>query len=35
MEKISVLVPCYNEEKAIPFFYEELNKNISTFPKDV
>ena len=35
MEKISVLVPCYNEEKAIPFFYEELNKNMSTFPKDV
>lgn len=35
MEKISVLVPCYNEEKALPYFYEELNKNIKKFPKDV
>ena len=35
MEKISVLVPCYNEEKALPYFYEELNKNIKNFPKDV
>lgn len=24
MEKISVVVPCYNEEKAIPLFYEEF-----------
>ena len=35
MEKISVLVPCYNEEKALPYFYEELIKNIKKFPKDV
>ena len=35
MEKISVIVPCYNEEKALPFFYEELSKNIKNFPKDV
>ncbi len=33
MEKISVIVPCYNEEKALPLFYEELNKNIKEFPK--
>ena len=26
MEKISVVVPCYNEEKAIPIFYKEMNK---------
>ena len=26
MEKISIVVPCYNEEKAIPLFYEEINK---------
>ena len=26
MDKISVIVPCYNEEKALPLFYEELNK---------
>ena len=26
MKKISIIVPCYNEEQAIPFFYEEINK---------
>ncbi len=26
MKKISIIVPCYNEEPAIPFFYEEINK---------
>lgn len=26
IEKISIVVPCYNEEKAIPFFYEEVVK---------
>jgi len=33
MKKISIIVPCYNEEKAIPFFYEEITKvaeNIKT-----
>lgn len=25
-EKISVIVSCYNEEKAIPLFYDEINK---------
>ena len=35
MEKISIIVPCYNEEKAIPLFYEELLKNIKDFPKSV
>ena len=24
MEKISIIVPCYNEEKAIPLFYDEM-----------
>ena len=28
MEKISIIVPCYNEEKAIPLFYKELQKNL-------
>lgn len=35
MEKISIIVPCYNEEKALPLFYEELNKNLNEFPKEV
>lgn len=26
MKKISIIIPCYNEEQAIPFFYEEINK---------
>ena len=26
MEKISVIVPCYNEEEAIPFFYKEMER---------
>lgn len=35
MEKISIIVPCYNEEKALPLFYEELYKNIKEFPNNV
>ena len=35
MEKISIIVSCYNEEKALPLFYEELIKNIKKFPKNV
>lgn len=26
MEILSIVVPCYNEEKALPYFYEEINK---------
>ena len=26
MKKISVVVPCYNEEESLPLFYEEVNK---------
>jgi len=34
MEKqlISVLVPCYNEESALPFFFEEIDKVIGKMP---
>ena len=34
MKKISIIVPCYNEEKAIPFFYEEITKISKTIKKD-
>jgi glycosyltransferase involved in cell wall biosynthesis len=26
MKKISIIVPCYNEEKALKYYYEEMNK---------
>ena len=29
MEKLTIIVPCYNEEKALPIFYGELNTVIS------
>ena len=25
-EKISVIVPCYNEEEVLPIFYEEIDR---------
>ena len=28
MDKISVIVPCYNEEESLPLFYKEINKAI-------
>lgn len=28
MKKISIIVPCYNEEQAIPFFYDEITKTV-------
>lgn len=30
MKKISIIIPSYNEEKAIPFFYEEITKVLSS-----
>ena len=31
---ISIIVPCYNEEEALPFFYEEITKTMSSFEED-
>lgn len=33
MKKISIVVPCYNEEQAIPFFYEEITKTADNLKK--
>ena len=33
MKKISLIIPCYNEEQALPPFYEELNR-VTTEMKD-
>ncbi len=35
MEKISVVVSCYNEEKSIPLFYEEMENVISKDFSDI
>lgn len=31
MSLLTVVVPCYNEEEAIPFFYKEMGKTIEQF----
>ena len=31
---ISIIVPCYNEEEALPFFYDETTKVLSEFEED-
>lgn len=33
-DKISVIVPCYNEQEALPFFYEAINKISSQMKKE-
>lgn len=33
MEKISIIVPCYNEEESMPLFYDEICKVADTFKK--
>lgn len=35
MEKISVVIPCYNEEEAVPLFYQEISKIIEKMKKKV
>lgn len=31
---ISIIVPCFNEEEALPFFYEEITKTLSSFDEE-
>ncbi len=31
MKLLSAIVPCYNEEENVPFFYEEFTKNEAFF----
>ena len=33
MKKVSIVVPCYNEEEAIPLFYEEVSKVVEEMSK--
>ena len=28
MKKVTILVPCFNEEKSLPLFYFELNSEL-------
>lgn len=34
MKKISIIVPCYNEEEALPLFYKEVNKVSETMDEE-
>ena len=33
MKKISIVVPCYNEEESLPIFYEEMGKIVEKLKK--
>ena len=33
MDTITIIVPCYNEEKAVPYFYEEIQKVKQNMPQ--
>lgn len=35
MELLSVIVPCYNEEKAVPIFYRETLKAVETLKDEL
>ena len=32
MKKISVVVPCYNEQEALPIFYTETTRELEKIP---
>lgn len=33
MELLTVIVPCYNEEEAVPYFYEEMCRTVEEFQR--
>lgn len=35
MKKISIVIPCYNEEEALPLMFERINKEICEWDKEV
>jgi len=35
MKLLSIIVPCFNEEEAIPFFYDEIKKTKEQFDKEI
>lgn len=35
MSKLSIVVPCYNEQEAIPLFYPAVEKVVQTMPLDI
>lgn len=34
MKKISLIIPCYNEEESLPFFYKEAEEVLSKMDYD-
>lgn len=34
MKKISLIIPCYNEEESLPFFYKEVTTVLSNMNYD-
>lgn len=35
MDKLSIIVPCYNEEESIPLFYSAVSKVLTEIPNVV
>ena len=35
MDKISIIIPCFNEEEALPIYYTEMKKVMDTMKKQI
>ncbi len=33
MKKLTVIVPCFNEEEALPIYYQEMSKVMAEMPE--